>query len=97
VITPSCMDYFTHPSSIRLFRLWLTLYINSENDRSSRAKLLRFEVDNICCGWGPPLSCTNVRCWGWGHWGGARWARARPAGIPCGVAAWLVGDGVWWS
>jgi hypothetical protein len=59
------MDYYTNLGNIRLFRLWMTLYTKSENDKNSRAKLLQFEDDNFCCGWGPPLSCTNVCCWGW--------------------------------
>ncbi len=56
----SSLRYYTDLGNIRFFRLWLSLYVGSQEDKSKRALLLQFEDDNFCCGWGPPLQCTNV-------------------------------------
>ena len=55
-----CQAYYTDLGNVRLFRLWMTLYIEAETTAAKRAQMLQLEDGNFCCGWGPPLSCLNV-------------------------------------
>ena len=59
-ISDECMQYYTDLGNIRLFRLWMTLYVDSQEVTATRAKMLHMEDDNFCCGWGPPMRCLNV-------------------------------------
>jgi hypothetical protein len=60
-ISSTCMAYYKDLGNIRLFRLWMHNYVESQTVKEQRATMLDIEDKNYCCGWGPPVQCMNVR------------------------------------